>query len=72
LTPAPLLKVVGDYGGEVMFKYILIFYIIISIFGMRAAYFNGVIDGNGATKYPDHPGYKKAAKILEKYGGEIK
>jgi len=47
---------------------LLVMFVLLGTFGVWAAYRNGVNDGYNAGKYPDHPGYQKARKILEKTG----
>jgi hypothetical protein len=47
---------------------LLVMFVLLGTFGVWAAYRNGVEDGYNAGKYPDHPGYQKARKILDKTG----
>lgn len=37
------------------------------LFGLKAAYYNGVVDGYGYSMEPRNPGYQKAGRYLRKY-----
>ena len=39
---------------------------VIAIFGTIAGYHNGCVDGYGAAKEPENPGYQSARRYLKK------
>ena len=52
----------------IIIEFLIVGMLLLGCAGCWAAYRNGVNDGYNAGKYPDHPGYQKARKILEKTG----
>jgi len=54
-----------DIEGFLLVVCVLV--ILVGLFTIRAAYFNGVVDGYGFSREPDAPGYADAGKILRKH-----